>query len=403
VKIICVGGGPAGLYFSILMKRADPGHAVTVLERKPASGPDGWGVVFWDDLVAELVATDPETARRITEAAFEWHGQTLELRGVDARIEGSGYSIVRSKLLEILAARATELGVEIQFDHEVTSRTGLEDADVVVAADGANSNLRQLSSNAFGTSIAVGHNKYLWMGTAKVFDAFTFPIVNTRAGWIWSHAYAIDDHTSTFIVECRPETWAGLGFETLTGRDGTGALEDLFGSYLDGEHLVSLSPADAVLPWLNFRTVTNECWHSGNTVLMGDAAHTTHFSIGSGTRLALQDAMALAAELQANPTPQLAFAAYETKRRAELARIQTDAQFSARWFENIDRYIDLPAQAFLHLLAARRDPFVHRVPPKLYYRLYSAVDKVSFLRSFRGWIMPKARALYRRERNSPPQ
>jgi 2-polyprenyl-6-methoxyphenol hydroxylase-like FAD-dependent oxidoreductase len=350
-------------------------------------------VVFWDDLLEELHATDPDTARLISDGAFAWDGHVLELRGAVAAAEGSGYSIARVKLLDILTARAIELGVDIQFDHEVTNPAALSEADVVVASDGAGSNLRQLQADRFGPKFVLGRNKYIWLGTTKVFRLFTFPYVHTSAGWIWGHAYAFDDHTSTFIVECPPETWTGLGFDTLTTRDGLRKLEELFEHHLDGASLMSPSGDDAPLPWLNFRTITNDCWHSGNTVLMGDAAHTAHFSIGSGTRLAMQDAMVLAAELQRQATTQLAFAAYERTRKTEMVRALTDARLSAKWLENVDRYIDLSAPVFYRLFQARRDPLVHRVPPKLYYWIYTAVDRFAFLRKFRGWIMPKVRAL----------
>ncbi len=285
MRIVCVGGGPAGLYFSILVKQADPEHEVVVYERNAHEAAIGWGVVFWDDLLDDLRATDPETARRIADAAVEWHGQVVVLDGQASESEAFGYSIVRSTLLNILVERAAEVGVRIEFDREISSVEELTDADVIVACDGANSALRRLGAPHYSTDVAIGRNKYLWLGTAKVFDAFTFLYVKSHAGWIWCHAYAIDECTSTFIVECTTETWAGLGFDVLTARDGIPLLEELFAAELEGERLRSRSPDDAVLPWLNFRTITNEHWFAGNTVLMGDAAHTTSFSIGSGTRL----------------------------------------------------------------------------------------------------------------------
>jgi 2-polyprenyl-6-methoxyphenol hydroxylase-like FAD-dependent oxidoreductase len=393
VRIVCVGGGPAGLYFSILMKRADPAHDVVVYERNSQTAAMGWGVVFWGDLLDDLRATDPETADRIAEAACAWHGQVVVLDGQASESEAFGYSIVRATLLNILVERATELGVTIEFDREISSAAELPDADVIVACDGANSAVRRLAADRFSTEVAVGRNKYLWLGTSKVFDAFTFPYVKTHAGWIWSHAYAIDEHTSTFIAECTTDTWTGLGFDGLVARDGLRLLGDLFGAYLDGEVLRSRSPDDAPLAWLEFRTITNARWYAGNTVLMGDAAHTTSFSIGSGTRLALEDAMALAAELRVHDDPQSAFAAYEQGRIAALHKSQAEARLSAKWFEDIARYEHLSADEFVVVLTNRRDPIVHKVPPKLYARTYLAVDRSAPLRACRSWLMPKVRAL----------
>jgi 2-polyprenyl-6-methoxyphenol hydroxylase-like FAD-dependent oxidoreductase len=270
------------------------------------------------------------------------------------------------------------------------------DADVVVACDGANSVLRRAGQDRFGTTIGVGRNKYVWLGTTRVFDAFTFAFVKTDAGWIWFHAYAFDARTSTCIVECSPETWKGLGFDTLSASESLQALEEIFASQLDGEPLISGSD-DEALPWLNFRTVTNERWYSHQTVLMGDAAHTTHFSIGSGMRLAFQDAIALAAELQRHGTPEIAFAAYEKSRRAAIARPQHEAHFSRRWFEESVRYVHLSAPALFVVLRARRDPILARVPPRLYSRLYTTVDKVGVLRMLRRRIGPRARTLYSRK------
>jgi 2-polyprenyl-6-methoxyphenol hydroxylase-like FAD-dependent oxidoreductase len=394
MRILCVGGGPAGLYFSILAKRANPGHEVVVYERNPHAAAMGWGVVFWDELLDDLRATDPETADRVARAAVEWRGQVVVLDGEVAESEAFGYGIVRTTLLDILTERALEVGVEIEFDRDIASTDELPEADVIVACDGMNSGLRRRDTAHFGTDVAVGRNKYLWLGTAKVFDAFTFVYVKTPAGWIWCHAYAIDACTSTFIVECTADTWKGLGLDALSSCDGLHLLEELFGAHLDGEHLRTRAPEAAQLPWLEFRTVTNEHWHIGNTVLMGDAAHTTSFTIGSGTRLALEDAMVLAAELDAHDDPQDAFAAYEHGRRAALRKFQADARNSARWFEDVNRYAHLSAAAFSVALWNRRDPLVHKVPPKLYAGTYLAVDRSAALRSVRGRVMPKVRALY---------
>jgi anthraniloyl-CoA monooxygenase len=392
MRVVCVGGGPAGLYLAILTKQIDQNHEVTVLERKPKHCADGWGVVFWDDLLADLHRTDPETARRVTESAFRWQGQDLVLNGERVPHEGGGYGIARSTLLNILAQRATEVGVDLRFDHEVASPSEL-DADVVVASHGVNGVVRQSAEEAFGTQVVAGRNTYVWLGTDKVFDTFTFAFEKTPAGWIWFHAYAFDCGVSTCIIECAPETRERLGLDTLSTPDSLARLETIFARHLEGARLMSPGPADAPLPWLNFKRVTNERWHTGNTVLVGDAAHTTHFSIGSGTRLALEDSIALANAFKHEATPQLAFAAYEKLRRAELAPTQHEARLSAQWFEQVDRYAGLPAPAFFALLRARRDPLLPHVPPTLYYRLYAPLHRNRALRAVRQRARPAAAAL----------
>jgi anthraniloyl-CoA monooxygenase len=207
MRIVCVGGGPAGLYFAILMKERDREHEITVLERNPAGVTYGWGVVFWDDLLDQLYASDPTTATEMSSNAFRWNGQLLAVEGKDpAHVEGHGYGIGRHRLLDLLRERAVELGVQVRFEHEIEDLSQLPDGDLIVACDGVNSRLRQLHAADFKAELRTGRNKYIWLGTAKVFDTFTFAFVPTAVGWIWSHAYAFDDDTSTFIVECSPET-----------------------------------------------------------------------------------------------------------------------------------------------------------------------------------------------------
>jgi 2-polyprenyl-6-methoxyphenol hydroxylase-like FAD-dependent oxidoreductase len=393
VKIVCVGGGPAGLYFAILMKERDPDHEIVVLERNPPGVTYGWGVVFWDDLLEQLHAGDPETAHEIGAAAFRWKGQLLAVEGRGRAYEpGRGYGIGRRHLLEILSARARGLGVGVQFQQEVEDLSELADADLIVASDGAGSRVRELQRDRFGTSVTVGRNKYIWLGTSRVFDTFTFGFVETEAGWIWCHAYGFDRETSTFIVECSPATWTGLGFDRLGDGETLEALERLFASHLNGHPLLANGP----VRWLNFRTLTNERWHHGNLVVMGDAAHTTHFTIGSGTKLALEDALALAAELSDGASLASALEAYETKRRRALVPVQSDARFSAEWFESISRYASLEPQKLFALLRERRSPLLPRIPPAAYYRLHQATHNVAALRTLRRWVAPRVKALYGR-------
>jgi 2-polyprenyl-6-methoxyphenol hydroxylase-like FAD-dependent oxidoreductase len=391
VRIVCVGGGPAGLYFAILMKERDPNHEITVLERNPRGVTYGWGVVFWDDLLDELHAGDPETAREIGASAFRWNGQLLAVEGKEPVHErGRGYGIGRKRLLEILTARALALGVDLRFEHEVEDLSELSDADLLVASDGVSSRLRKAHRDRFKTAENVGRNKYIWLGTSRVFDTFTFAFVDTEAGWIWCHAYGFDRDTSTFIVECSPETWTGLGFDRLGDDDTIVLLEQLFASQLDGHPL----RANGRARWLNFRTLTNEQWHHGNLVLMGDAAHTTHFTIGSGTKLALEDALELAAALREGAKLRPALESYETRRRRALVPAQSDARFSAQWFETIPRYACLEPEQLFALLRERRSPLLPRIPAPAYYRLHQATHEVAALRKLRRWAAPKIKALY---------
>jgi 2-polyprenyl-6-methoxyphenol hydroxylase-like FAD-dependent oxidoreductase len=392
MRIACVGGGPAGLYFAILMKALDPAHDVRVFERNPRGVTYGWGVVFWDDLLEQLQASDPVTASDIRASAFRWNGQLLAVESKPpVHVGGHGYGIGRQRLLDILVERAKGLGVRVQFESSVEFRE-LPEADLIVACDGVNSRLRELRREQFQTEVVVGRNKYIWLGTSRVFDAFTFAFVHTEAGWIWCHAYGFDDDTSTFIVECSPETWAALGFDTLDEADCTRLLERLFEAHLQGHPLMSKGGAS----WLEFRTVTNDKWHADNVVLMGDAAHTTHFTIGSGTRLALEDAISLAAVLQEKTGLSVALERYEQERRAALSRTQSDARLSARWFESVGRYIELDPPQVFALLRDRRSPLLPRIPPRAYYRLYQATQHNATLWKLRTLVAPAVKGLYSR-------
>src|SRR5262245_26416298 len=311
MRIACVGGGPAGLYFAILMKANDPGHDVRIFERSPRGHTYGWGVVFWDDLLEQLEASDPATASAISESSFCWNGQLLAVEDKEpVHVGGHGYGIGRQRLLDLLVERARSLGVRVEVESEIESRDDLGDAGLTVACDGVNSPMRRLHRELFRTDVVAGANKYIWLATSQVFDAFTFAFVHTRAGWIWCHAYGFDESTSTFIAECSPDTWTGLGFDQLGEVDTAQRLEQIFELQLQGHPLRSKASQGST-PWLSFRTVTNANWHAGNVVLMGDAAHTTHFTIGSGTRLALEDAISLATSLQEESNLATALERYE--------------------------------------------------------------------------------------------
>lgn len=398
MHIACVGGGPAGLYFSLLMKRSDPRHRVVVYERHPRNHVIGWGMGFWgwlwDDLIGCVEGSDPPTAARLRENAFRWRGQSLALDGRVVAIDGVGYGIHHRALVEILTDRALEVGVEFEFEHAITGVDQLGDADLIIGADGVRSLIRDESPDRFGTECVLGRNKYVWLGSDTVFDGFTNAFVATPEGWIWLHGYAIDPHTSVCIVECPPETWRGLGLDTLAGADSLRLLESIFSATLGGGRLVSRGSAATPLSWQSFRTITNRRWSAGRTVLIGDAAHTAHFSIGSGTRLALRDAVVLADALHTESSIQPAFSSYERRRRADVLATQRDAWFSARWLEDVERYAGLPADEFFTLFRARRDPLVAQVPPALYSRLYSAAERRPWLRRLKSGLGPRARQGY---------
>lgn len=362
MRIACVGGGPAGLFFAILASQLAGEHEVTVYERSPEGQTYGWGVVFWDELLGDLEDCDAKLAMQVRAEAFEWRDQVVDVSGrTPVRIPSHGYSMRRQALLGILSRRARELGVEIRYGHVVHDDAAVGHADLVIASDGARSALRAARQDAFGTKIHRGRNKYIWLGTSRVFDSFTFPCVRTDSGWIWAHAYGFDDRTSTFIVETRPETWTALGFDRLAPAETMRALEDIFAPQLDGHRLRLPAGAGERAPWLEFPTVTNQRWHDGRVALMGDAAHTTHFTIGSGTRLAMEDAMGLADAL-AEDDLDLALEAYGRRRALALTHAQRDAANSAQWFENMPRYIDGNPDRFAELLYARRSALLAHLP-----------------------------------------
>lgn len=386
MRIACVGGGPAGLYFAILTKLSDPANSITVFERNKEGITHGWGVTLEEPFVARLAELDRVSAAQIESRAIRWRDQIVNFRGgVDLNPDnGDAFGVSRQWFVEVLAKRAVDLGVTIRYEQEIPSISALEslapDADLIVAADGVSSQVRSIGPD-FGTTVTEGQNKYIWLGTGKVFDGFNFFFEQTHAGWIWAYAYGHEAAASTFIVECEPKAWTGLGFYDCSPAQMLDKLEKIFAGPLDGRRLWAQFSSESETQWLSFRTVRNERWHDGKVVLVGDAAHTAHYSVGLGTTLAVQDAIALAAHLRrvgcrsataGEPSGiPAALDAYQQERAGALARHATEADRSARWFESISRYGTLTPTQFARVLHARRAPLLPRIPPRLFCYLHS--------------------------------
>ncbi len=385
MRIACLGGGPAGLYFAISMKLRDPSHVVDLFERNRADDTFGWGVVFSDQTVDNLMANDPVSGATIRDAFAHWDDIDVHIHGTTVRSSGHGFiGIGRKRLLALLQARARELGVTLHFEHEASA--DLADwagYDLVIAADGANSRIRTAYAGHFGVDIQRRANKFFWFGTHKVFDAFTFAFEQTDAGWVWAHAYRFDDDLSTFIVEMAPDTWTKLGLDRLAQADAIALCEQIFAQYLDGNALMSnaahLKGPEA---WLNFPRILCERWSYQNLILLGDAAHTAHFSIGSGTKLAIEDAIKLA-EVLGRPglSRDDALLEYREERQVEVLKLQNSARNSTEWFETLDRYLHFEPIQFAYSLLTRSQRVSHE---NLRLR-----DKV-WLESVERWFQSKA-------------
>jgi anthraniloyl-CoA monooxygenase len=361
MRIACLGGGPAGLYFAIAMKRRDPDHEIVVVERNRPADTFGWGVVLSDETLANLHASDPDSAAAIQRAFVYWDDIAVFYRGTVTRSSGHGFcGIGRKRLLAILQDRARELGVTLQFDTEVESADRYREYDLVVAADGANSKTRAALAHVFKPDIDVRACKYIWLGTRQRFhDAFTFIFEETEHGWIWAHAYQFDAETATFIIECSEATWRRFGFDAMSPEETLASCERVFAAHLGGHRLMANPGHVRAAAWLNFRRVLCERWSHENLVLLGDAAATAHFSVGSGTKLAFESAIALAGYLHSEPTLAAAFQRYEQERRTEVLRLQSAARNSTEWFEHIDRYLHLDPVQFNYSLLTRSQRISH--------------------------------------------
>ena len=386
MKTVCLGGGPAGLYFAISLKLRQPDWPVTVIERNRADDTFGWGVVLSDETLDNLAVNDPESAATIREHFAYW--DDIKVVKEDAEITSTGHGFCglgRKKMLLLLQERARALGVDLRFETEVDDIDALRrDYDLVVGADGVNSKTRKRYEEAFRPEIDTRACKFVWLGTeAKFDDAFTFIFKKTPAGWIWAHAYQFDDETATFIVECSDATWRGLGFDTKCQDEMIAACERIFGDHLGGRPLVSNMKHLRGSAWLNFNRVLCEKWHHENVVLLGDASATAHFSIGSGTKLALESAIALAELVTREPSLEKAFEKYQEERRLDVLRLQSAARNSTEWFEEIERYLRLDPVQFTYSLLTRSQRIGHEN-----LRLRDA----GWLRSAEEWFQTQAGA-----------
>ena len=363
MKILCLGGGPAGLYFAISMKLRDPSHQVTVLERNRANDTFGWGVVLSDDALGRMQKNDPKSTDAIRSHFAYWDDIAVIHDGQRTVSGGHGFAgIGRKQMLILLQERARELGVDMRFETEFKSAEAYrKDYDLVVASDGINSLVRKEYETVFQPDVDLRKCKFIWLGTHQKFDdAFTFIFEKTEHGWVWAHVYQFDDKTATFIVECLPETWDRWGFEAMSKEETVETCRQIFARHLGGHDLMSNAAhlrGSAV--WMQFPRVICGKWYHENVVLMGDAAATGHFSIGSGSRLAFDSAIALADYLHSEPTLEAAFERYQDERRVEVLRLQSAARNSLEWFEEVERYLDMPPTQFAYSLLTRSQRISH--------------------------------------------
>jgi anthraniloyl-CoA monooxygenase len=357
VRVAIVGAGPAGLYLAILLKRDDPAHQVTVFERNRVEDSFGFGVVFSDETLENVGEADPETNAAMAAAAARWGDIEIHYRGTVTRSTGHRFSgVERKTLLELLSRRAQSLGVEIHWRQDIRDLTdcGLPAADLIVAADGAASVVRDRLADRFEPRLDWRSNRFVWLGTTRPFPAFTFYFKTSDAGLWRTHAYQYAPSHSTFIVEAREETWKASALGEHDEPATVAYLEALFREELAGHSLQSNRSI-----WRRFPTIRNARWHADNVVLIGDAAHTAHFSVGSGTKLAMEDAIALAAALRAERSVPAALAAYEAGRRPQVESLQRAAQASLEWFESVERYHDTEPLQFAFNLLTRSLRITH--------------------------------------------
>jgi anthraniloyl-CoA monooxygenase len=350
-RIVCMGGGPAGLYTAILFKKAMPKASVEVFERNRAEDTFGWGVVFSDKTLGNFLEADAPSHARVADEFYHWDDINVHFKGQTIRSGGHGFaSISRRLLLNILQKRAASLGVTQSFQAELDDAGQFDDADLVVIAEGANSKARAAQAEKFGPSIEVRKCRYIWLGTTQKFSAFTFAFEKTEFGWFQIHAYQFSKDLSTVIVETREETWAAHGLDKAGINESIAFCEKLFAAYLGGSPLLSNARHLRGSAWLNFNRVVCRHWHDGNRVLIGDAAHTAHFSIGSGTKLAMEDAISLVRHVSHAADVRSGLESYQTERSVEALKLQNAARNRMEWFENVARYENMEPLQFAYSL-----------------------------------------------------
>ena len=364
MRIACLGGGPSGLYFAISLKLRNPSHEIQVYERNRPGDTFGWGVVLSDQTMDNLFSNDPRTAKAIRNELVHWDDIQVDLRGQVERSSGHGFiGVGRRRLLGILSDRARQLGVKLNYSTEIEVQDIEErfgDLDLVVAADGLNSKVRNAFVTDFKSEIKTRPNKFVWFGTRKRYrDVFRFLFEETDKGWVWAHAYGFEPDTTSFVVECQPDTYAAWGFEQMSQEESAETCQHIFESYLDGHRLLTNSAHIRGSAWLNFPQVLCHNWIKERIVLMGDAAHTAHFSIGSGTKLGMEDGICLAERLHQDPCLDRALEAYQEERQLEVLKLQSAARNSMTWFEQLDRYVNYEIKPFTYALLTRSQRVSH--------------------------------------------
>jgi anthraniloyl-CoA monooxygenase len=390
MNIVCIGGGPAGLYFALLMKKQNPEHEITVVERNRPYDTFGWGVVFSDQTLGNLVGSDEATARPILQSFNHWDDIDVFFKGEKITSGGHGFcGIGRKRLLNILQQRCEELDVKLVFETEVLDDQAVAQAykaDLVIASDGLNSRIRTRYADSYRPQIEARHCRFVWLGTRKKFEAFTFAFKQTEHGWFQAHIYQYDGDTSTFIVETPEQVWRSAGLEEMSQEQSIAFCEALFAEQLDGHVLMSNAQhLRGSAMWIKFPRIVCEQWVHWNgatpVVLMGDAAHTAHYSIGSGTKLALEDAIELARCFGVHGDARAALAQYQAMRSVEVLKIQSAARNSMEWFENVERYSAMEAPQFAYSMLTRSQRLSHE---------NLRVRDSAYVAGFEAWIARRA-------------
>ena len=353
MKITILGGGPAGLYCSILLKKRDPSHRITIVERDGPNDTFGWGIVFSERTLGFLKEHDPETYAAITAASQTWDNVDVIHKGEKISVNGNGFSgIGRLAFLNLLHRRALDLGAEIRFNTPVADIAELGDCDLLLGADGANSLVRRTYTDFFQPTVDIRQNRYIWLGTPQLFHGLVMIFRVNEAGLFIAHAYKFSPERSTFIVECSPDAWLQAGLDRMGADETCAYLARVFADDLQGRPLLT----NNFVRWLNFPLIRNKRWHHRHVALAGDAAHTAHFSIGSGTRLALEDAIALARAVSEHRSVPDALEQYERQRKPVVDRFQEAAYRSLAWLENVEGYLDLDPVpfAYRHMMRSKR-------------------------------------------------